>query len=61
MIFQNKSIISLIIICSTNTALANQTNTSTQKDKILVTASKIKPNSKQIDANDISTVRGTTN
>ncbi|HHN8580254.1 TPA: TonB-dependent receptor plug domain-containing protein [Providencia rettgeri] len=61
MIFQNKNIISLIIICSSSTALANQTNTTTQKDKLLVTASKIKSNSKQIDANDISTVRGTTN
>ncbi|MGQ7948804.1 MULTISPECIES: TonB-dependent receptor domain-containing protein [unclassified Providencia] len=61
MIFQNKNIISLLVICSSGTVLADEANTVQQKDKLLVTASKIKSNSKRIETKDISVVRGTTN
>ncbi|MDR2225861.1 MAG: Plug domain-containing protein, partial [Providencia sp.] len=61
MIFQNKKIISLLVICSSSAVFADETQTTPQKDKLLVTASKIKSNSKQIDTKDVSTVRGTTN
>ena len=56
-----KNLITLMILCSSTSSLASQNTPANQEDKIIVTAKKIKSDNKQIDTNDITTIRGTTN
>ncbi len=56
-----RNIVGLAILYTSASVYANENTSSSVKDKITVTASKIKSDSKHINTGDISTIRGTTN
>ncbi len=59
--YTKKNIIGLFVLCTSTPMIANESSPAQQKDKLVVTASKIKSNSKHIETRDIKTIRGTNN